>query len=219
MAGVMKLQRRVLLATVLLLVAAGRSTADTVVFDNSAGAFQNIETRQGNVVYASVLDVSQTTTISGIGVQFNALANGFVKFLIFDSMYGGAGTGALLFSSEQAVTADLSANVGYLELHSMNFTLQAGKRYDIGVLSTVNLRGAWDITGNSQNGITSISSNANFTNYANPITGNYAGADPHIRLYVAGDDATVAPLPGVAAAGMALIGFGKMRRRRNAAAV
>jgi len=195
---------------------AAPSAHATLIFDNALNSGNlSIETRTAQSMYAAVISTSTDITITEFGAQVRAEASGNLKFLIFDSLSAG-GTGALLFSLTTAVVGTPGpangGTVGYLYSGPMSFTLLAGRRYDIGVLADVSLTGVWDQAVDSQNGITSYLTNANFSTFAAPVTtGTYGATDPHIQLF----SGPAVPEPTTALFGAALLGVCGLARRRT----
>jgi len=209
--------RKAAMSGLVALMLCGTGTAHAaLIFDNRDAGDETVETRLGTFVFAAVVDVDATITINQIGVRFRPESDGDVAFLIFSSLLDAVGTGDLLFSQVVPVLGNPGGAIDYLLSGPLSFTLEAGQRYDIGILSNgPALTGTWDFTPNSGSGITSIPRNANFTDFAQPTTGNYSGVDPHIRLY-----ATDVPEPGSVAllcVGLASLSWMWIRRRRGIA--
>lgn len=212
------------LATATVLAASLASSAFAgVVFDTRAlqepecggVRFCTDETRGSNGNYAAVLSFTSNVTITGLGIWTSVNNPQDIKFLIFDSQFNG-GTGALLFS--QTKTFGTTA-AGFIYADPFSFTFQAGRTYDIGILgSTGTLTGRWGINNVSAGGITALSNNANFNNFANPTTGGYAGVVPYIQLV----DGSTGAIPEPASWALMIAGFGLVgavaRRRALATA-
>jgi hypothetical protein len=174
-----------------------------VVFDNSlSGGPVTSDTEPADWMWGAVVHATSNVTINQIEqqVEINGNNSGHMKFLIFDSKSGDGGytgSGALLFSKEITLPSTPPTDPpNYTGSGPISFTLEAGKTYDIGVLADTDVYGTYDTHGgafavsDSQNGLTSYVHNANFGSpsggsYANPTTGAYGTADPHIRLSTA----------------------------------
>lgn len=216
------------LATVWL-IATGSAQA-SIIFDNykGPGASQYVEeTRNANFTFGTVLNVTQTTTISGIEFRWRPNDDMNVTIGIFDSQLGGnfgsvnwspVGNN-LLFSQTLAVTAVAGPVDYYISTGPMSFTFLAGHRYDIGLVGDAGtLTGSWDIQNGYgqintvQNGFESINANANLTFSPFRSDYGYASVDPHIRL-----SANAVPAPaGLVLAGLAAPALGLIRRRKFA---
>lgn len=194
---------------ILSVVAVGASTAEasSVVFDSFSGTVR-ANGRFAGSSPGSLIDVSISQTITNIAVRNDLNSNGSLKFLIFDH-----NDHSLLFeSSSQAFTDD---GMSWKKSDAFSFTLQAGKKYDVGAIANVGGSWAFDSISESQNGITSILSNPNFRNFSDPEQAGHAtGTDAAVRLY--GGESTTVPTPGAASAGVMLMGGLLFWRRRTA---
>lgn len=182
-----------------------------VVFDSSLGAYGDSmsETRNSDWNYAAVLSFSQDVKVSQIGV-FTSVDNAQdIKFLIFDSASAG-GTGSLLLSDQKSFAQNTAQTFIYSDI--IDFTFLANHTYDVGILgSTGSLTGFWGVGDYTQNGITGISTNANFQNFGAPTTGDYAGVMPYLQLVTA--DAKVPEPVSAALFGLGLAGLACARRK------
>jgi hypothetical protein len=192
-----------------LMLGASAVSHASVLFDSSLGNFTTNEMRGSNWNYAAVLHFTQDVKVAQLGV-FTSVNNAQdIKFLIFDSAFDG-GTGSLLLSNQKAFAKNTTQTFIYSDL--IDFTFQANHPYDIGILgSTGSLTGRWGVGDYTQGGITEISRNANFQNFASPATVGYAGVVPYIQLVAA--DAKVPEPVSTALFGLGLAGLAAARRK------
>jgi hypothetical protein len=144
----------------------------------------------------TLIQVASTVTISNIAVLNQLDTDGEVKFVIFDDS-----SNSLLFaSSPKAFTATAFGTLTYKMSDDFSFTLLAGHSYDIGAIADVSGLWAFDRISDTQNGITSVLSNPNFSSFVTPSIAGHGGADGAIRLF----RASSVPEP----AGVGLFGVG-----------
>jgi hypothetical protein len=112
-----------------------------------------------------------------IGVYTTLPTAGNIKFLVFNHT---AGETAVYVSPAKPVTANASAMWRYSD--ALSILLSANTSYDVGAITDV--AGTWhyDVTPNTAAGVSSTSTNPNFSNYATPTSGNHAGADCGVQL-------------------------------------
>ena len=177
-----------------------------LIFDN-INLPGSVSTRSaGSSPGAQIVVGAANITINQIAVRNDLNSNGNLKFLIFDHT-----NHALLFDSGPKAFVDNGMSLKMSDLFS--FTLLAGNTYDIGAIADVGGLWGYDTTGNSQGGLTSVSTNPNFSDFANPAAGNHASADGHIQLFTS----VQVPEPGTLALfGLGLAGLGFVRRRKTA---
>ena len=132
----------------------------------------------------SYLSFANNVTIGTIGVKVDLNSAGNLRFLIFDHS-----TAALLYASAPKAFSDDGDT--WKTSDPFAFTFLGGQSYDVGAIADVG--GLWDYDQISEtmNGITSIVTNPNFSNFNSPTTGGYAAADAAVRL-------SAVPEPGTA---------------------
>ncbi len=174
------MKKRIVWMLVAGLLAAGPIAAKAaVVFDNClVSGCTILSTRTAESSPGALLNVAANITINQIAVKNNLDIDGNLKFLIFDHL-----THTLLFSTAPKFFAD--DGLSYKLSNTFSFTLLAGGQYDVGAISDVAGLWAFDILSDSQNGITSVVSNPQFSNFASPTAGNHAAADGAIQLFQA----------------------------------
>jgi hypothetical protein len=195
-------------AAALLSAAAFSSSADTLLFDDSARAnFTSSRVAADSPLAA--ITVSSLTSISQIGAQVDLSANGNMKFLIFN-----LNTGTLLFSTASAPYVDTGLDFKVSSSFSP-FALNPGIVYGIGAISDVS--GLWSTENSSsgnnftQNGITaSDDRNGNVSNFTTPVLGTDGAAMIIVQLY--GPVPEPATFTLCALGGIVLLGSRKRQR-------
>ena len=164
-------------------VLATPALGDNLIFDNADLPLSTTFRNSPPLGVGAYIQIgANNVTISQIGINAAPGQNGQLKFLIFADTAGASTAGPLLFSDTVNVTA--SGTLSYILSDPLSFTLQAGQYYDIGALfNGTSINYSYDLTPDTQNGITSIKQNANFDNFASPIMLSHAFADINIRLY------------------------------------
>ena len=158
--------------------------------------------------------VTTATTLTNIGFYSASPSGGNIKYLIFDS------TGAnLLFSITSA--AATSSSTSLIKSPTFSFSLLAGNSYQFGIISDSTLQVGFDFPPSflSQNGLTSVGTNTNYSNYLSPTFLGSALAS--IPLTLDGTQGAGVALPEPATWAMMLVGFGMVGfgLRRRAAKV
>ncbi|MBV9611574.1 MAG: PEP-CTERM sorting domain-containing protein [Acidobacteriaceae bacterium] len=131
--------------------------------------------------------------IGETAINAQPLQSGQLKFVIFsDVAPPGNNAGSLLFSDTVNVSA--SGSLAYILSDPFSFTLQAGHYYDIGaIFSGTNINYTYDLTPDTENGISSIVANQNVDNFSSPTLVGHGAADINIRLY---SPSAMVPEPG-----------------------
>ncbi|MEO1994988.1 MAG: LamG-like jellyroll fold domain-containing protein, partial [Planctomycetaceae bacterium] len=161
------------------------SVIDT--FDASSLAYAS---RGPEFSIGSVLEVSTDHTINKMEVYNRLQADGSLKFLIFESE-----SNQRVYTSESiSFKADTSNQPNWKTINGLDFTLQAGRTYYVGAISDVAAEWYYDTTANSQNGVLSPTSNANFSNFEDPRLGGPGLVNGIVRLWEASDAVPVRPL-------------------------
>src|SRR5262249_219893 len=122
-----------------------------------------------------LISVAQNVPVTAVAVYATVSANGNIKWFIFDHP-----NHQIVYISQAQPQA---ATTGWLQSPNFNFTMQAGKMYDIGAITDVISTWYFDETPNSQGAISSLSQNPNFITFANPTIWEHRAADCAVRLY------------------------------------
>ncbi len=166
------------------LVAFSFSSDSAVLFDNADSPLyttSRISSIEGVAAYLQV--GASDTTIGQIAINAQPLEDGQLKFAIFsDSAPPGSDAGTLLF--HDIVNVSKATSLSYILSDPFSFTLLAGHYYDIGaVFNGTGINYTYDLTSDAENGITSLVSNQNIDNFANPVLVGRGVSDINIRLY------------------------------------
>jgi hypothetical protein len=192
---------KALVASVALLGGASQASA-ALVFDSFSGG-TSASNRAAESSPGLRIVVTTATTVTSIAVLNNMSGAANLKFLIFDN------SNVLLFSTGSKAFADDGADPTWKESDAFSFTLQAGLTYQIGAISDTSGLWSFDVVSDSMNGMTSLTSNPNFSIFASPAIFGSGGADAAVRLF----DGGAVPEPSVALLGLAALGLTARRRR------
>ena len=143
------------------------------------------ETRPAENSFTTQLTVDADTSIGSLA-SFNEMSTGgLLKFVIFEHP-----SQNLVFQSDPvAFAADPSGQPSWKKSPEFTFTLEAGRSYHVAAISDSTVRWHYDTIPSSQNGISSVSANGNFSDFTNPqMSPGYASADAAIRIYSPGAD-------------------------------
>ena len=143
---------------------------------------------------------STTTTVTGFAMDFFMPGGGNVKYMIWDSL----GTTNLYLGTAQAVAA--SNVTSSFQSNAFNLVLNAGNTYYFGVIGDAAYTLTYTFTVTSQNGLSTITPNFNYGNFANPTltVNDQGGAQGDLKIY--GTQGSVEGVPEPASLG--LIGAG-----------
>jgi hypothetical protein len=171
-----------------VLISAPIARAD-IIFDNSAGATGTTFRGPGFDPGTFITLVAVDTFISDFQILNRMNSAGNLKFLIFDDA-----TSALLYSSPAIPFPSDNGSFTWKTSPTINFTLLAGHKYDIGSIADVAADYPFEFGRGSftQHFITSSDANANFSGFAIPTLSGHAAADIPLRLEV---NAAVVPEP------------------------
>ena len=154
-----------------------------VIFDNADPPL-SVTSRTGALVGAAAyLGIgASNVTIGQIAIDAQPLQSGLLKFVIFsDVAPPGSDSGTLLLSDTVAVNA--ATSLSYIESDPISFTLLAGQYYDIGaIFSGTSIDYTYDLIPDNENGISSMVSNENIENFADPALAGHGAADINIQL-------------------------------------
>ncbi len=187
-----------------------------LLFDNADSPLTTTNRNSAIEGVAAYLQVGTSdVTIGQIAIHAQPLQNGQLKFVIFsDVAPPGNDSGALLFSNTVSVSA--ANSLSYILSAPFSFTLQAGHYYDIGaIFSGTNINYTYDFVSDTENGITSIVSNQNVNNFANPTLIGHAVSDISIQLYSPAAATPESASFALAAMGLACIGLAGSLRWRH----
>ena len=145
------------------------------IFDNRDASPSSTARAAGSSI-GVLINVAANTTITRISVLNQINADGNLRFVIFDHPTHNR----LLLTNPQPVRAESAPTLK--DSVAFTFTLLAGQSYDIGAIADVAASWFFDVTPNTQLNITSVSQNANFSDFNNPSQIGHAGADANVRL-------------------------------------
>ena len=187
-----------------------------VIFDNADPPLSVTSRVSPLVGAAAYLEIgASNVTIGQIAINAQPLQSGLLKFVIFsDVAPPGSNSGTLLLSDTIAVNA--ATSLSYIESDPLSFTLMAGQYYDIGaIFSGTDIDYTYDLIPDTENGITSIVSNQNVENFADPALAGHGAADINIQLL---SGVSSVPEPGtflLGAFGLLCAGVYRIRRVAN----
>lgn len=156
------------------------ATANSVqIFDSRdfAGASQAVRGAGSSI--GALLNVAANTTITRISILNEMTARGNVRFVIFDH----PGHNRLLMTTPQPFAPDNTGVPTWKDSVPINFTFLAGQSYDVGAITDVAANWPFDFTADTALNVTSVVSNANFSDFNNPSQVGHAGVDTPVRLW------------------------------------
>lgn len=151
----------------------------TVIFDSRDVTGASLTSRAAGSSIGALINVSADTAITRISVFNEMTARGNLRFVIFSH----PAHVLLLVTNSQPLAADAAGVPTWKDSVPIAFTLLGGQSYDVGAISDVAVNWTFDFTADSAFNITSVSSNANFSNFANPSQIGHASVDTHVRLW------------------------------------
>ena len=152
--------------------------AVTLLFDSYSGGSSATTRAAGNACGTQLTVGPNPVTVTKIAVRNDLTpSSGNYKFLIFNHSSSDLN---VYTSAPQSFTDN---GMSWKESATFNYVLQPNTSYCIGAITDAAASWQYDTTTDSQNGMTSVSSNPNWTGYANPVVGGHAGADCSIQLY------------------------------------
>ena len=151
----------------------------TVIFDSRDVTGAGQTSRGAGDSIGALISVSADTAITRISVFNEMTARGNLRFLIFSH----PAHVLLLATNSQPLAADAAGVPTWKDSGPISFTFSAGQSYDVGAISDVAANWTFDFTADTAFNIISVSSNANFANFANPSQVGHASVDTHVRLW------------------------------------
>src|SRR5262249_25433516 len=106
-------------------------------------------------------------------------ARGNLRFVIFDH----PGHNRLLLTTPQPFAPDAAGVPTWKDSVPINFSLLAGQSYDVGAIADASANWIFDFTADAALNITSVSQNANFSDFTNPSQVGHASVDAAVRLW------------------------------------
>lgn len=206
-------------ALLLGVVALGSVPASAAtIYDNFTNVEQSVDITDHS--YAGVFRSNIAQTIGGIGARVSALADGNLKFVLFD-LGGGASpdtSGSLIFTQEKFFFADPVYD--YKTSNPFSFGLAANEWYAVGVIASADdgFRISYDSASTVNPGPTFTAfanNNLNFSNYSDPSNNvGFGCCNIHYQLY----GVSAVPEPSTWAMmilGFCGLGFMAYRRKQN----
>jgi len=149
-----------------------------LIFDSRDFAGASQVTRLAGNSIGALINVAANTTITRISVLNEMTARGNLRFVIFDH----PSHNRVLLTNPQPFAPDAVGVPTWKDSVAINFTLVGGQSYDIAATADVTANWTFDVTADTALNISSVSSNANLTDFNNPSVAGHAGADTHVRL-------------------------------------
>ena len=154
----------------------GGQQTEELIYDSLDGS-PSFSNRTAGSSVGTALSFDRDVTVSRFDVNNRLNAAGNMKLVIFDH-----DTHQLLFTSDPvAFSADSTST--WKTFSNQSFTFQTGRSYDVGAIADQTASWAYDSTPNTQNGVVSAGTNANFSNYQNPVMSGHGGAHGVVRLW------------------------------------
>ena len=144
-------------------------------FDSMPMATGSVQRAAGNAC-GTLITANQNATVMAIAVYLSHAGLTNVKFMIWSH----PGHQLLYISPPMG----FGPGMGWRKSdYFAPFQLVAGQSYDIGGTADQTVTYYYDQAVESQNGITSLSQNANFTSYAMPAFSSHAAVDCAVQLF------------------------------------
>ena len=162
-----------------LLNAVNATASSVQIFDSWDPAAPGQTNRTAGSSIGALLNVAVSTTITRISVRNEMTSRGNLRFVIFDH----PAHNRLLLTNPQPFAPDSAGVATWKDSVPINFTLVGGQSYDVGAITDVAANWPFDSTADTVLNITSVSSNANFSDFTNPSQIGHAGVDTPVRLW------------------------------------
>jgi len=153
----------------------GPDAGGVLVFD-SIPTSSGSSSRTSGDSCGTAINVTTTQSITQIAVKNTLTVPTNIKFMIWNKT-----TSTLLYISPPKNFT--TAGDTWKTSDPLTFTLQAGTQYYVGGIADTGGTWDYDTVAETQNGITSLVMNPNWSNYTSPMLSSSGGADCGIRLY------------------------------------
>lgn len=200
------------LPLILFTILSSASANAALLLDTGVGSSTTDRGPGNGEGFAVGVSFSTTTTVTGFAMDFFMPDGGNMKFMIWDSL----GTTNLYWGTAQAVAA--SNVTSSFQSNAFSLVLNAGNTYYFGVIGDAAYTLTYTFTVTSQNGLSTITPNFNYGNFANPTltVNDQGGAQGDLKIY--GTQGVVEGVPepaslGLIGAGLVLLAVRASRRK------